>query len=181
TAHTLYLNNVANDFHFKGGVDAFAKNGEGDCRAFFSPHQIDGIVDAHALNCLIVKLDNQVASANTGVGSRGAVDGADHLDKTALHADLDTETTKFAAGAFLEIFKGIFAEISGMGVETRQHALDGVLEKYLIVHFLHIGAANLIKNLDEKLELVQRQAGILAVLAENPGGCSDQGRRQNDR
>src|SRR5690606_33921351 len=60
-AHAFDLDDVADDGDFDGGVDTFTQHRQHDGRALGAAHQVDGIPQAHALDGVVVELDDQVA------------------------------------------------------------------------------------------------------------------------
>src|SRR5690606_29237999 len=163
-AHTLHLDDVADDFHLEGRVDALPENGQGDGGTPFAAHQFDGVLEGHALHRLVVELDDQVAGAQPGLVRGGAVDGGDDPDKAVLGADLDTQAANFATGALLKVAEGRVGEGGGVRVEPRQHAPDGRLGQDLVAHLLHIGIADLVENLHKQLQFVEGQGAVVGGL-----------------
>lgn len=159
---TLDLDDGALEFDVERSA-AIADDGQGDRGAGLAAHAVDRFGHRLALGRLAVDLHDQVAGLDAGAGRGGVVDRRDHLDEAVFAADLDAQAAELAAGAFLQLGEVLRAEVGGVRVEVAEHALDGVLQQGLVVHWLDIGGLHPVENLGEGTQLVEGQRGTATV------------------
>ncbi len=97
-AHALHLDSVAGNDQFQRFILALAHHGQGYVAALGAAHDLDRIVEAHALHRLVVELDDQVAGFHARLLGWRVVDGGDDFDETILHAHFYAEAAEFAGG-----------------------------------------------------------------------------------
>ena len=135
----------------------FSRDGHGHIGAGFATHHLRGFFGQHLPQGLVVYLYDQVASLDTGAVGGGVIDGANDADVAIFTAHFHTEPTELPSGGFLQQIIVIIGHISGMGIETCQHAANGIFQQSLVVDFFHIGQADTLQCLGKHTHLVQRQ------------------------
>src|SRR5690606_33622912 len=72
-AHTAHADDCPLQLHIEGPTGA-THQGQGDLRASGAAHALDRVHQAHALDRMIIYLDDQVPRLDTGPRGRGVVD-----------------------------------------------------------------------------------------------------------
>ena len=98
-------------------------------------------------------MGDEIAGLDTGAVGRGVVNRRDHLDEAVLHGDLDAQAAELALGLDPHITEGIGVQIAGMGVEGREHALNGIFDQLFVGHVFDVIGAHAFKDIAEKLQL----------------------------
>ncbi len=79
--------------------------------------------------------------------------GDDHLHDAVLHGDLDAEAAELAARLHLHVAVVLRAEVGGVRVERREHAVDGRLDQHRVVGLLDVVGADPFQHVAEQVEL----------------------------
>jgi len=125
--------------------------------ADLAAHLVHGFGHGLAAGRGAVDLDDQVTGLHAGPGGGGVIDGRDHLDEAVFLAHFNTQATKFAAGALLQLLEVLGAEVGRVRVKVAEHALDGVFQQGLVVHRLNVSGLDAVHDLGEGAQLLQRQ------------------------
>ena len=99
--HALDLDDFARQREFDRLQLALADDGEFDLRFGFAAHALDGIVQTHALDQLVIELEDQIAGLDPGAVGRRVLDRRNDFDEAILHTDLDAQAAEFALSARL--------------------------------------------------------------------------------
>ena len=99
------------------------------------------------------EMGDEVAGFDTGAMGRRLIDGRNHLHEAVLHGDFDAQTAELALGLDPHVTEGVRVQIAGMGIQGRQHALNGELDQLLIGHVFDIVAADPLEDIAEELQL----------------------------
>ena len=84
-----------------------------------------------------------------------------------LHADLHPEAAELSGGPGLECRVVVGNQIGGVRVESRQHALDGILEQRLVVDGFDVVVLYLDEDLGEDAQILDRQSAAV-LLRQHP-------------
>ena len=70
----LHMNDIPNQFHLEGLIRARAQDSEFDGGTRLPPHEIDGVLQAHALHRTVVNAHDQIPRLESGPLGRGVID-----------------------------------------------------------------------------------------------------------
>ena len=177
-AHALVGDHGAGDAELKRRFLAFPENGQHDLAAWLAAHELDGVIQEHAFDRLVIQPDDHIAGLNAGPFRGGVVNGRDDPDKTVFHVDLNAQAAEFTRGPFLQILIRGLIQISGVRVQAREHAADRVFQQGAVVYGLHIIVFYLREHLAKGAQFIQRQrlAGAIrpALSPSRPGASQQQ-------
>src|SRR5690606_4039371 len=114
---------------------------------------VDRLLDIPDYYLITVQMGDEVVCLNAGFVSGRAVDRSDDLNDAILHRDLDAEAPELAARLHLHVAEVLRAEISRMGVERGQHAVDGRLDQLCVVRLLDIVLSDALEHITKQVEL----------------------------
>ena len=150
--HRADAHDVALHRHIEG-LRVLAQDGDGDRRVDRAAHQIDGLIERHALDRLAIDLADEIVGLDAGALGRRIVDRRDDLDEAVFHGDLDAEPAEFAAGLHLHVLVGFGIHVARMRIERGQHAVDRRIDQLGVVDRLDIIGAHALENVAEQIEL----------------------------
>ena len=101
---------------------------------------------------------------NSGLLRRRVVYGRNNLDKTIFHPHFYAQSTEFARRTFLQFLVGFTIKISGMRVQSRQHAAYGVFDQFTIINRFDIIVFNFGEDFRKGTDFIQRK-GFLRRIA----------------
>ncbi len=113
-------------------VAALAHDGEFDRSLGFAAHQLDRVVQAHALGALAVDMRDDVASQDASARRGRVFDGGNNLGHAIFAAYFDTQSAKTTLRNGFHFFESLGIEIRGMRVKVAEHALDGIVNQFMI-------------------------------------------------
>ena len=151
---------VADDLDLERVLDALAHDRQRDRGVDGTAHLLDRLLQCQAVDRLVIQMRDEVVGLDAGAGRRGVVDRRDDLDDAALHRHLDAKAAEFAAGLHLHVLEVLAVEIGGMGIERREHAVDGTLDQLLVVGLFDIVGAHAFEHVAEKVELLVETIGL---------------------
>ena len=160
---------VAHDLHVEGLVVALAHDRQRDRRVDGAAHLLDRLLERQADDLLVVEVGDEVVGLQAGLGGGRVVDGGDDLDDAVLHRDLDAEAAELAARLHLHVAVVLGAQVGGVRVERRQHAVDGRLDQHRVVGLLDVVGPHPLQHVAEQVEL----AVELRVLGGRRVGARD--------
>ena len=128
----LYPDFLARDGNEQRLIFILTGDREDDFGIRFAAHALDSLVKGHALDRGAVEAGDQVACFEAGFVGGGIFDRRDDFDVTVFHAHFNTETDKFALGAFTQLFEGFFIQISRMRIQRRHHAGDCFGQQFFV-------------------------------------------------
>ena len=170
-AHRLDLDHRAGQLDILRVLVGAAQNLERHRRIRRAAHLVDGLIEAQALNILVVDGGDDVAGQDPGARGRGIVDRRHDLDEPVLLRHLDAETAEFAARLNLHVAEALGVHVARMRVERAEHAVDRRLDELLLVRLLDIIGADFLENIAEEIEIAIgiRGGGARRSLRENRG------------
>src|SRR5690606_25634311 len=174
--HHAGLDDGAGDLHVEGFRRAVgaAADSEHDVGVGRAAHLLDGFLQRLAHHRLAVEMGDQVAGQNAGLLRRRVVDRRHHLDQAVFLRNLDAESAELAArlhAGFLEIAR---RQIDRIGIERREHAVDGGFHQLLVLGLLVIIVADALEDLAEQVEL---PIGLVGLQRADLAGCGEQRHR----
>ena len=172
-AHRAHLDDVANDFDDDRLGFALARDGQHNGSFGFAAHQLDGVTQAHALGRLLVDLDDQVAGLDASHCGRCVFDGRDNLDEAVFLADFDAESAELTLRADLQLAECVFVEVGRMGIQSGQHAADGLRDQIFIGYRFDVVGLNGTEHIGELTQLGQRQRIALVFLGDGGNAYTD--------
>ncbi|MGY4570613.1 hypothetical protein ACVWY5_003683 [Bradyrhizobium sp. USDA 3256] len=116
-------------------------------------HLVDGLVERHALDLVIVDRGDHVARHDAGARGRRVVDRRHHLDEAVLHGDLDAEPAELAMRGLLHLRPALLVHVAGVRVERGDHAVDRALDELGVLGLLDVVGLDLLEHLAEQVEL----------------------------
>src|SRR5690606_5844643 len=131
-AHALDLDYRPLQLQVEGSPGA-PHQGQSNLGARRPAHPLHRINQAHALDRVIVDLDDQIARLDAGPGRGSVVDWRNDLDETVFLTDLDAQPAELAGGGVLQALEGFRLQIGRMWIQPLQHAADGVFQQRGIV------------------------------------------------
>ena len=153
----LDLDDVAGDRYLQRPVHSFTDNRENNIGPGLATHDLDCVVQRHALDRCVIQTDYQIARLDTRTLRRRIVNRCNDLDESILHTDLDTQTAKLTGCSDLEFLELVNVKIGRMGVETGQHAADGIFQQFLVFYRFDIVVLDASEHITEGTQLLYRQ------------------------
>src|SRR5690606_9794063 len=110
-AHAAHLDHIAHDSDHQRLVTTLSHDGQHDGGFGFATHQLDGVVQRHALGRLAVDMGNQVACKYARPCRRRVFDGRDDLRHAVLAADFYTQPPEAALRDGLHFLERLGVEV----------------------------------------------------------------------
>src|SRR5690606_31916111 len=152
-----YFDHIAHDMDDQWLFLVLALDGQHDGCFRLAAHQLDGVVQGHALGRLAVDVRNDVARKNAGTRGRRVLDGGDDLGHAVFAADLDTQAAEAALGDGFHFLERLGVQVGGMRIQVAEHTFDGIADKLMIGNGLYIAAFDRGKYIGELLQLFKRK------------------------
>ena len=126
-----------------GGLSA-AHDAEAHFRAFRPAQAAHDFLAAHfhARNGRVVHADDAVARKDSGFLGRSFRHGLDDDKRVLKHVELHTDAVEVALKRFVHLLGLFGVGVGRVGVESGEHAVDGVLGELVFVHAVHVEAAD---------------------------------------
>src|SRR5664279_1220166 len=152
-AHRFDLNHSAGQLDIERVFAGAAQNLENHRGVRGAAHLVDRLIEAQALNVLIVDGGDNIARQYPRARGRGIVDWRHDLDRPVFLGDLNTKTTKLAASLNLHVAEALGVHVTRMRVKRTEHAVDRRLNELLLVRLLDIIGADFLENIAEEIEI----------------------------
>ena len=162
--HALDFDDFPRQREFDRLCFALADDGQLDLGLGFATHALDCIVQAHALDQFVVKLEDQIAGLDASAVRGRVLDRRNNFDQAILHADFDAQPTELALGTRLQILESVGVEVGRVRVEVGEHATDGMRDQFLVFDRLDIALLDGVEHLGEGAQFLDRQIGPCRLL-----------------
>src|SRR5690606_22787887 len=156
-AHTAHLDDVTDNVHFQRLVTARPLDGQHNAGVRLTTHQLDGLIQSHALAGLAIDMGDDVARQNAGPEGWRVFYGGNHLGLAVFTANLYTQATEATLGDGFHFLEGVGIQIGRVRVKVVKHALDGIVDQLFVTHRLNITGLDCSEHIGELLQLLQRQ------------------------
>ncbi|MCY1524751.1 hypothetical protein D9M68_596990 [compost metagenome] len=156
-AHAAHLDDVAHDLQHDGLRTVGAHDGQRDRRLGRAAHQLDRVVERHALGGRVVDLDDEVAGHHASARGGRVFDRRDHLHEAVFGADLDAQAAELALRCRLHFAERVGIQVGGVGIQVRHHAGNGIVDQGLVVDGLDVVVLDGGEHVAQLPEFVQRQ------------------------
>ena len=183
-AHRLNPDQVADDGKLLDVLLGAASDLELNGRIDGAAHLLDRLIERQPLGRLIVDRGDDVAGHDPGLGGRRVVDRRHDLDEPIFLGDLDSKSAEFALRLNLHVLERLGVHVARMGVERREHAVDGGLDQLGLVGLFDVVAADLVEHVAEEIELAigvgRRRIGRRTHVGQRLRRSDGDRRAQND-
>lgn len=140
---------------------AVARHGDRHLAAGLAAQDLDDRHQAHAVGCLSLDADDQIARLDAGARGGRIVDRRDHLGHAVVIRELDAEPAEPPLGVAVELVEFLGVHIVGMRIEAGEHAFERVIGELFVVHRMDIARLDLLHHAVNERELASAGVGRL--------------------